>query len=59
VLAVPAVRKDGARISVEFSIVPFHDASDRMIGIGAVMREVTKRFEEIKALRKALTAQQK
>ena len=55
-LAVPAVRKDGARVSIEFSIVPFRDAENRMIGIGAVMRDVTKRFEETKALRKALAA---
>src|SRR4029453_6137141 len=29
-LAVPAVRKDGSRISIEFSIVPFRDAGGRM-----------------------------
>jgi PAS domain S-box-containing protein len=52
-LAVPALRKDGARISVEFSIVPFRGTDGSMIGIGAVMRDVTKRFEEMKALRKA------
>ncbi len=52
-LSVPALRKDGARISVEFSIVPFRDAAGLMAGIGAVMRDVTKRFEEMKALRKA------
>jgi PAS domain S-box-containing protein len=55
-LAVPAVRKDGARLSVEFSIVPFLDAENRMLGLGAVMRDVTERFEETKALRKALAA---
>ncbi|HEX2335563.1 MAG TPA: PAS domain S-box protein [Hyphomicrobiaceae bacterium] len=55
-LAVPAVRKDGARLSVEFSIVPFLDAENRMLGMGAVMRDVTERFEETKALRKALAA---
>ena len=55
-LAVPAVRKGGARVSIEFSIVPFRDAENRMIGMGAVMRDVTKRFEETKALRKALAA---
>jgi PAS domain S-box-containing protein len=51
-LAVPAIRKDGTRISVEFTITPFHDASGRMLGIAAVMRDVTARFEELKALRK-------
>ncbi len=55
-LAVPALCKDERRISVEFSIIPFRDESGRMIGMGAVMRDVTKRFEEIKALRKAATA---
>ncbi|HJZ30999.1 MAG TPA: PAS domain-containing protein [Hyphomicrobiaceae bacterium] len=56
VLAVPASRKDGSRLSVEFSIVPFRDAENRLIGMGAVMRDVSKRFEETKALRKALAA---
>lgn len=58
-LAVPAVRKDGSRISIEFSIVPFRDADQRMLGMGAVLRDVTKRFEETKALRKALAAAQR
>lgn len=53
-LAVPALRKDGTRISVEFTIVPFHDAAGRMTGIAAIMRDVTKRFEEMKALRAQL-----
>jgi PAS domain S-box-containing protein len=53
-LAVPALRKDGARISVEFSIIPFRDEAGVMIGMGAVMRDVTRRFEELKALRKRL-----
>jgi hypothetical protein len=51
-LAVPALRRDGARLSVEFTILPFHDDAGRMIGIAAVMRDVTARFEEMKALRK-------
>ena len=55
-LAVPAVRKDGSRLSVEFSIVPFLDAENRMLGMGAVMRDVTERFEETKALRNAQAA---
>jgi PAS domain S-box-containing protein len=50
-LAVPAIRKDGSRLSIEFTIVPFHDDAGRMAGIGAVMRDVTARFEEMKALR--------
>jgi PAS domain S-box-containing protein len=55
-LAVPAIRKDGTRISTEFTIVPFRDGSGRMIGIAAIMRDVTKRFDEMKALRAAAAA---
>jgi PAS domain S-box-containing protein len=56
VLAVPALRKGGMRISVEFSIIPFRDAAGRIAGMGAILRDVTRRFEELKALRKALSA---
>jgi PAS domain S-box-containing protein len=56
VLAVPALRKDGMRISVEFSIIPFQEAAGRIAGMGAILRDVTRRFEELKALRKALSA---
>jgi PAS domain S-box-containing protein len=53
-LAVPALRKDNSRISIEFSIVPFRDATGRITAIGAVVRDVTQRFEELQKLRKAL-----
>jgi PAS domain S-box-containing protein len=33
ILSVAAVRKDGTRVSVEFTIVPFTDSAGRMIGI--------------------------
>lgn len=56
ILSVPALRKDGARISVEFSIVPFADASGAMTGIAAVMRDATARFEELRALRREVAA---
>jgi PAS domain S-box-containing protein len=55
-LAVPAIRKDGSRLSTEFSIVPFRDQLGKMVGIAAIMRDVTKRFEEMRALRKAAAA---
>jgi PAS domain-containing protein len=53
---VPALRKDGTRVSVEFTIVPFTDDAGRMIGIAAILRDVTARFEELRALRKELAA---
>ncbi len=55
-LAVPALRKDGTRISVEFSMLPFFDEQARMIGIAAVLRDVTRNFETVKALRRELAA---
>ena len=57
-LAVPALRKDGTRISIEFTILPFADPAGRIIGIAAILRDVTKSFETMKALRKELAARQ-
>jgi PAS domain S-box-containing protein len=53
-LAVPARRKDGQQISVEFTILPFHDASGRIVGIAAMLRDVTTRFNELRTLRRQL-----
>ena len=55
-LSVPALRKDGAQISVEFTITPLHGADGAITGLAAVMRDVTARFEELKALRKQVRA---
>ena len=55
-LAVPALRKDGKRISLEFTIVPLKDASGTMQGMVAVLRDVTARFEELRDLRKRVAA---
>ena len=51
---MPAVRKDGTRISVEFSITPFRDKDNSILALAAIMRDVTERFNEIKTLRRAL-----
>ena len=56
VLSVPALRKDGTRISVEFTVVPFTDAAGQMTGIAAIMRDATRTFEELRTLRKELAA---
>jgi PAS domain S-box-containing protein len=55
-LGVPALRKNGTTISVEFTITPLHSAADEIIGLIAVMRDVTAKFEETKALRQKLRA---
>jgi PAS domain S-box-containing protein len=52
-LSIPAQRKDGTRISLEFSLQPFRGADGTTTAAGAIMRDVTKRFEELRALRKA------
>ncbi|HSK40935.1 MAG TPA: PAS domain S-box protein [Arenibaculum sp.] len=57
-LAVPALRKDGMRISIEFTIVPVTGRDDRLVGMAAVVRDATSRFNELKELRKRLAAQE-
>jgi PAS domain S-box-containing protein len=54
VLAVPALTKDGRRISVEFNVVLLKDADGRVLGIAATMQDVTARWERDKALRARL-----
>lgn len=53
-LSVPALTKDGGRISVEFTIVLLHDAAQEVAGTVAVMRDVTKRFAEVRELKRRL-----
>lgn len=55
-LAVPALHRDGRRISVEFTIVPVRDGAGAMTGMAAILRDVTARFEEMRALRRRLAA---
>ena len=54
ILAVPAMRKDGRRISIEFTILPFRNQAGEMTGIAAILRDLTTRFEEMQALRRQL-----
>jgi PAS domain S-box-containing protein len=53
-LSVPGLTRDGARISVEFTIVLLRDGAQETIGTVAVMRDVTKRFEEVRELKRRL-----
>jgi PAS domain S-box-containing protein len=55
-LSVPATRKDGVQISVQFAIMPIFDNDGQIKMIAAIMRDVTGEFEERKALRNALRA---
>jgi PAS domain S-box-containing protein len=56
VLAVPAMRKDGSRISIEFTVLPVRDSAGAMLGIAAFLRDTTTRFEELRALRREIAA---
>ncbi|MHC1744008.1 MAG: PAS domain S-box protein [Syntrophobacteraceae bacterium] len=53
-LAVPALKKDGSRISVEFTLVPVQDEHGRLEAIAAILRDVTERWNRDKALRQRL-----
>jgi PAS domain S-box-containing protein len=53
-LSVPALTKDARRISVEFTIVLLRDGRGEVAGTVAVMRDVTRRFEEVRELRRRL-----
>jgi PAS domain S-box-containing protein len=55
-LAVPALRKDGTRISIEFTIVLVRSAQRGVIGAAAIVQDVTARWERDKALRARLAA---
>lgn len=51
-LSAPGRRKDGSQLSVEFTVVALRDERGAVSNIVAVMRDITERFEELKALRK-------
>src|SRR5512138_3939534 len=51
VLAVPALRKDGAPLSIEFTIQLVRDDAGKILGPVALVRDVTERFKREKELR--------
>lgn len=53
-LAVPGQRKDGAPLSLEFSLALIKDAHGRIMGAAAILREVTEKWEETRELKKRL-----
>ena len=53
-LKVPALRKDGERISVEFSIVLIRDHQNKILGSAAIMIDVTERWKHEKKLKERL-----
>lgn len=55
-LGVPAIRRDGSRFSLEFSVALLKGPGGEVIGVAAIMRDVTERFQEQQQLRKRLAA---
>jgi len=53
-LKVPALRKDGRKISVEFTIVTVRDRRNKIIGAAAIIRDVTERWQQEKELNERL-----
>jgi PAS domain S-box-containing protein len=56
VLAVPAIKKDGTRISIEFNILLLRAPTGEILGAAATIQDVTKRWQQQKELRSRLAA---
>jgi len=53
-LSAPGLRKDGSRLSLEFSMVIVRDEKGAVLGTGAIIRDITARFQKEKALKERL-----
>jgi PAS domain S-box-containing protein len=55
-LAVPATKKDGSRISIEFNIVLLRAPTGELLGAAAMVQDVTARWQQQKEMRARLAA---
>jgi len=55
-LAVPGLRQDGVRISLEFTITLVKDDKGEVLGAAAIIRDVTARWHRDQELKKRLAA---
>ena len=53
-LKVPALRKDGKRLSVEFTIIIVRGHRNEIFGSAAIMRDVTENWQQAKELKERL-----
>ncbi|MFO7971258.1 MAG: PAS domain-containing protein, partial [Desulfobacterales bacterium] len=53
-LKVPSLRKDGKRLSIEFSIILVRGRQNEILGSAAIIRDVTERWKKEKALNEKL-----
>ena len=58
-LTSPGVRKDGSRLSLEFSMVLLRDEQGGIEGCATIMRDVTARWQKEKELKERLAACEK
>jgi PAS domain S-box-containing protein len=56
VLRVPALRQDGTRLSIAFTVALLHAPDGRCTGIAAIARDDTERWQEEQTLRQRLAA---
>ena len=49
--AVPALTKSGETLSIQFTAAPVGDAEGELAEIVAVLRDVTRMFQQLKRLR--------
>ncbi|AMO23199.1 PAS domain S-box protein [Ramlibacter solisilvae] len=54
-LRVPALHKDGRRLSIAFTVALLQGEDGGVSGVAAVIRDETERFEQDQQLRKRLT----
>jgi PAS domain S-box-containing protein len=55
-LSAPGVRKDGSRVSLEFSMILLSGEVGCIQGCASIMRDVTERWKKEKELKERLTA---
>lgn len=55
-LSVPGIRKDGSRVSLEFSVALVRDEDGVLLGISAMMRDVTARWQKEKEMTERIAA---
>jgi PAS domain S-box-containing protein len=55
-LAVPGIRKDGSRVSLEFSVSLIRDEDGVLLGVSAVIRDVTARWQKEREMKERIAA---
>lgn len=55
-LSVPGIRKDGSRVSLEFSVALIRDEDGALLGVSAVIRDVTARWQKEREMEERLAS---